>query len=208
MIAPVTSDASKTTSSQPGGPTLGKQEFLKLLITQLRNQDPLNPLDQNQFLAQTAQFTSLENLQNISAELAEMKALTQHQSVAQGATLLGRTTTASARQVTVGTGGVELPVTVTATGGVRVDVLDAANTVIRSLLTDTLPPGTHAVAWDGLDATGVPVAPGSYHYRVTSQGGAAVAAQGTLTAMTPTGGGIVYHIGDARVRAGDLITVG
>ncbi|MBM4443354.1 MAG: flagellar hook assembly protein FlgD [Candidatus Rokubacteria bacterium] len=208
MIAPVTPGAAKATSTPPGGPTLGKQEFLKLLITQLRNQDPMNPLDQNQFLSQTAQFTSLENLQNIVAELAEMKALTQHQSVAQGAALLGRTATASARQVAVGPGGAELPVTVTATGGVRVDVVDAAGTVVRSLLTESLTPGTHAVAWDGLDVTGVPVAPGSYHYRVTSQGGAAVAAQGTLTAMTPTSGGIVYHLGDARVRAGDLITVG
>lgn len=53
---------------------LDKDDFLKLLITQLKNQDPFNPLDQNQFLAQTAQFASLEELQTMNKTLEELKA--------------------------------------------------------------------------------------------------------------------------------------
>ncbi|MCM3699139.1 flagellar hook capping FlgD N-terminal domain-containing protein [Paenibacillus macerans] len=52
---------------------LGKDDFLKLMITQLQYQDPLSPMDNAQFVAQTAQFTSLEQLVNISDQLAAMQ---------------------------------------------------------------------------------------------------------------------------------------
>ena len=208
MIPPVTSSPTAPTA-QPGGPTLGKQDFLKLLITQLRNQDPLNPLDQNQFLAQTAQFTSLENLQNISSQLAEMKALAQGQSLTQGASLLGKTATASGRDVTLTTSGATLDFTAVTPGTIQFEILDAQNTVVRRLSTAVDTPGEYEVAWDGFDGAGQSLSPGTYHYRVVPLGGAvAVAAQGTLAGMTPTANGVVYQLGDAIVRADDLITVG
>jgi flagellar basal-body rod modification protein FlgD len=208
MIGSVTSSGTSTVA-QPGGPTLGKQDFLKLLITQLRNQDPLNPLDQNEFLSQTAQFTSLENLQNISAELAEMKELSRGNSLAQGASLLGKSAIAVGRDVSLGLSPVELPFLMETTGSVRIDIMDANNTVMRQLTSDTLPTGAQSLTWDGRDSAGQQVTPGVYHYRVVPQGGAiAVAAAGTLTGMTPSGNTVVYHLGDAVVRAEDLITVG
>ena len=209
MISSITSSPSSA-PPQAGGPTLGKQDFLKLLITQLRNQDPLNPLDQNQFLAQTAQFTSLENLQNISTQLAEMKALSQGQTLTQGASLLGKTAVASGRDVRLGASPVDLAFTVATPGNVQIDILDAEGGVLRRLSTAVETTGDFTVPWDGFSTTGESVAPGTYHYRVVPQGGAAaVAAQGTLSAMTPTAnGGVVYHLGDAIVRAEDLLTVG
>jgi flagellar basal-body rod modification protein FlgD len=208
MIPPVTSSPTAPTA-QPGGPTLGKEDFLKLLITQLRNQDPLNPLDQNQFLAQTAQFTSLENLQNISGQLAEMKTLAQGQSFTQGASLLGKVATASGRDVTLGTDGAELAFTAVTPGTVQFEILDGQNTVVRHLSTSVETPGEYEVGWDGFDGAGQSLTPGSYHYRVIPIGGAvAVAAQGTLAGMTPTANGLVYQLGDATVRTDDLITVG
>jgi flagellar basal-body rod modification protein FlgD len=207
MIGPVTSSGTAATA-QPGGPTLGKQDFLKLLITQLRNQDPLNPLDQNEFLSQTAQFTSLENLQNISAELAEMKELSRGQTLAQGASLLGKSAIAVGRDFTFGASPIELPFAMQTTGSVRIDVVDADNTVIRQLSSETLAPGNHALLWDGLDSAGRSVTPGVYHYRAVSQGGSVVVAAGTLTGMSPSGSTVVYQLGDAVVRAEDLITVG
>ena len=209
MIQSVAKTSTPAPPPVSGGPALGKNDFLKLLITQLRNQDPLNPLDQNQFLSQTAQFTSLENLQNISSQLAEMKLLSQGQTLAQGASLLGKTATAAGRDVTLGLGPAELPFLLAGEGPVQIDVLDAKNSVVRHLTTDPLASGLQTVTWDGRDATGEPLTPGVYHYRVTPPPGAvAVAAQGTLTGMTPTGTGVVYHVGDATVRADDLITVG
>lgn len=65
--ANVQSAAAKSDSS-----TMGKDEFLKLLITQLQNQDPMQPLDDKEFIAQMAQFTSVEQLMNISSQLDAM----------------------------------------------------------------------------------------------------------------------------------------
>lgn len=64
-----------------GNRTLGQQEFLKLLITQLTNQDPLNPQDDKDFLAQIAQFSSVEGISKMSATMNQL----------QGASLLGKT---------------------------------------------------------------------------------------------------------------------
>ena len=65
----ITALTSPATAQRQTGSILGKDDFLKLLVTQLRNQDPLSPVDQNEFIAQTAQFTSLEELQNIRKAL-------------------------------------------------------------------------------------------------------------------------------------------
>ncbi len=207
----ISSVSSSSTPALPAsaGQTLGKNDFIKLLITQMRNQDPLNPLDQNQFLAQTAQFSSLESLQNIGTQLTDLKTMAQGQSLTQGASLLGKSATAMGRDVQLGLEGAQLPFVVQVPGNLQIRILDAQNTAIRDLSVKTDLPGQYEIAWDGLDSAGQSASPGIYHYQVIPQGGAiAVAAQGTLTGMTPTSGGVVYHIGDAIVRADDLISVG
>ncbi|MDP4097539.1 flagellar hook capping protein [Paenibacillus sp. P96] len=64
--------ASSTKSDSSGTSSLGKDEFLKLLITQLQNQDPMQPMEDKEFIAQMAQFTSVEQLMNISSQLTAM----------------------------------------------------------------------------------------------------------------------------------------
>ncbi len=61
-------------SKQPGN-ELGKDAFLKLLITQLKYQDPLNPMEDREFIAQLAQFSTLELMQNLSNDFTSMKAM-------------------------------------------------------------------------------------------------------------------------------------
>lgn len=63
-----------TTSKQRGSSELGKDEFLKLLVTQLQNQDPLNPQDDTDFIAQLAQFSSLEQMTNMNTTMSNTSA--------------------------------------------------------------------------------------------------------------------------------------
>jgi len=66
-------DASSTVSTKtPVSQEIGKTEFLRLLITQLQNQDPMNPVDNNEFIAQMASFSSLEQLISINEAVSKM----------------------------------------------------------------------------------------------------------------------------------------
>jgi len=94
--------AATGTSSSPVG-NLGIQDFLKILTSQLNNQDPLKPIDNQAFIAQIAQFTTLEQSRQLNAKIDQLLAL---QSSNQSVGLLGRT-------VDVDSGGVTVTGTVT-----------------------------------------------------------------------------------------------
>lgn len=86
------SDASKSTKLDNS--VLGKDDFLKLLASELKNQDPLEPMDNKDFLAQMAQFSSLEQMNNVADSMdslkASMTALSQQSLLVQGAALIGK----------------------------------------------------------------------------------------------------------------------
>jgi len=66
----------QTTNTEKKMPNqLGKDDFLKILVTQLKYQDPLNPMEDKEFIAQLAQFSTLEQMQNLSNDFSSMKAL-------------------------------------------------------------------------------------------------------------------------------------
>lgn len=72
-IGQVSGETNKTTKKN--NDVMGKDEFLKLLVTQLRYQDPLNPMEDKEFIAQTAQFSALEQMMNMSKSFEQMQAL-------------------------------------------------------------------------------------------------------------------------------------
>ena len=67
-----TSSTSSSTSSTDSTSTLGKDDFLQLLVTQLKNQDPLDPVKNEDFIAQLAQFNSLEQMMNLNTSFSKM----------------------------------------------------------------------------------------------------------------------------------------
>jgi len=89
-VQPATSAATKATSTTSPKTVLGKDEFMKMLIAQLKHQDPLNPMDGTAFTAQLAQFSSLEQLQNINTQLSSFTKQQQSLGNTQAVNLIGR----------------------------------------------------------------------------------------------------------------------
>ncbi|HEY8497544.1 MAG TPA: flagellar hook capping FlgD N-terminal domain-containing protein [Limnochordales bacterium] len=87
-----TSDGGGTSSSGTTSVELGKDAFLRLLVTQLRYQDPINPVKDQEFIAQLAQFSALEQMNNIATQMQRLADFQwQFGGISQAASLLGRT---------------------------------------------------------------------------------------------------------------------
>ena len=98
------SSTSTGSTTQTKSQTLGKDDFLKLLVTQLSHQDPLKPMDDTQFIAQMAQFSTLEQMTNMGDEL---KRLSFSGQVSQGVSLIGRAVTYEKKDGSIGHGTVQ-----------------------------------------------------------------------------------------------------
>lgn len=97
-----TSTSSKKTSSQLGAAAgMGKDDFMQLLIAQLKNQDPMKPMEDKEFITQLAQFSSLEAMEKMTEQ---MENLTSSQMLVQAATLIGKQVSAKLESGEVVTG--------------------------------------------------------------------------------------------------------
>jgi len=83
--------SNKTTQSKTGSQTLGKDDFLKLLVTQLQTQDPLQPMDNTQFISQMANFTSLEQTNNMVDLLTQFVQSQSMNTLSTQAQVIGKT---------------------------------------------------------------------------------------------------------------------
>ena len=151
---------------------MGKEEFLRLLVTQLSNQDPLNPMDGQEFAAQLAQFTSVEQLLNIQQTLVENGQLNSmlaegiNSGVASG--LIGRTIEAQSSSIHWdGSGSTQLQVELpTSASTVKAVIRNDNGEVVRTIDLGALGSGRHDVEWNGRDSRGAAVPTGSYHVEI------------------------------------------
>lgn len=154
---------------------LNQSDFLKLMTEQLSQQDPFEPQDNGEMIAQMAQFSSLEGIQTLTESFAVLaRSLSQGQSL-QAASLVGRDVLVPAEFSTLEEGGsiagaVDLE---KSAQFVNIDVVDASGATINQIAISGAPAGLNDFQWDGLRADGTPAPAGVYEFRATATGSGA-----------------------------------
>lgn len=186
--------------------TLGKDDFLKLLVTQLQNQDPLNPADSTEFVSQLAQFSSLEQLSSVNDNLKTVQAFDQSINNAQAVSFVGKTVKASGSVFELGSAGATHEIQYQLgedAAKVYVSINDATGTTVRKIEMDALPAGSQSVVWNGKDDSGDAAPAGNYSFSVSavdSNGDAMSTAAYIKVPVT----GIGYHDGSTYLQANSI----
>jgi flagellar basal-body rod modification protein FlgD len=150
---------------------LDRDAFLHLLITQLENQDPMSPLQDHEFVAQLATFSSLEQLESISGSLQASLLVDQSVNNALATNLIGKEILADGSNVRLGAEGspsfvVDLP----AGADLTVLVRDAQGNLVKRIPAGPRPAGETTVQWDGTNESGGRAAAGDYRIEVVANG--------------------------------------
>lgn len=140
--------------------------FLKLLVTQLKNQDPMNPMENAELTSQLAQMSTVEGISKLNTTLSEMSRTSQ---MAQGASLVGRTVLAEGDNLELtdsgAVGGINLDFMA---DSVEVTIFDASGNAIRVLDLGKQEGGLVRFVWDGKDAGGTLQENGSYSFSISA----------------------------------------
>ncbi|WP_201699861.1 flagellar hook assembly protein FlgD [Paraburkholderia hiiakae] len=144
--------------------------FLQLLVAQLQNQDPTDPMDSSQMTSQLAQINTVSGIQQLNTSLSSLSTQLSAGQNAQAALLIGSTVLAAGSSATVSSGsapqlGVTLP---SAVSDVKLTITNSAGQVVNTLDLGAQSAGTVPVVWNGKDSAGNTVADGTYTISATA----------------------------------------
>lgn len=207
------------TSSQSGAvkdkTTLGKDDFVKLLMTQLGNQDPTSPMDNQAFVAQLAQFANVELLQGANTRLDTMALATASSNQTLAAGLVGKDVAFKSDSVHL-QAGQAAPLEANLAGSateVTAVVMDASGKPVRTLRLGAQSAGALSASWDGRDDLGQPQPPGDYTVRITASD---LAGKSVSVSQRGTGrvSGVSFEqgypellVGGTRLKMSDVIEI-
>ncbi len=157
-----------------GKSELGKDDFLKLMITQLKYQDPLNPMESNEYASQLAQFSSLEQLSNLNENVTNSidanYYLTQSINNTMSATLIGKDVKLTTNAITYnGQDSVDLGYTLPADASeLTIKIYDEYGNLVNTVTPDKKTEGDSKLSWDFTDNNGSKVGIGNYTFEVAA----------------------------------------
>lgn len=200
------------------GETKGPQEeFLKLLVAQMENQDPMSPQDSTAFVAQLAQFASLEQAAETNTRLANLEAV-------QGANLRSGFSNLVGKTVTAKSDTIELPRDPSSPAKHYVElerpvaegeiiVRDSNGREVYRQSLDGKPPGKHVIEWDGRSAGDEALPEGSYQIEVVAEDSAGEKleidsyVQGVVRALDFADGNVQLFVGALKLTPADIKTI-
>ncbi len=220
FISPVAVDASGAQRQTGGMQTLGKDDFLQLLVTKLQHQDPLKPMDDSDFIAQLAQFSTLEQMNNIAEGIATSNQwdFLQMQSLnnVMASGLIGREVTADFSGVYLdATSQPIVSFTVSQPAAeIEFKIRDELGNLIATLTRENVDIGEGAIKWDGKDNLGNRVPEGYYTVSATAKTSSgttftpSLELVGVVTTITYRDGAAFVVINGTEVSLGDIRSVG
>jgi len=144
-------------------------EFLQLLTTQLRHQDPTSPLDPNQFTQELVQFASVEQQINTNTSLNTMISLQQTQQAASALTFLGATVAVSGKTAQLANGEATWSYSVTQPATANISITNSSGQVVYTT-SQAVQPGAQTFSWDGIDRQGTAWPSGPYTISISAVG--------------------------------------
>ena len=193
--------------------TMGPDGFMKLLAHQLKNQDPMKPMDQKDFSSNLAQFSQLEQLTAMNKKFDGLSANTNNEKRFQGASFLGKKVVTSGTTVDYQGDGknIELPFYLDhAAKNVVIHIYDNKNQMIGKIDKEDLGKGQQGVTWDGIGVDGQIAPKETYHFDVVAFDDknekfmGVTRAQGTVTGVHFENGETVLDVSGRKVFLKDV----
>ncbi|MBD3257680.1 hypothetical protein GF377_04550 [candidate division GN15 bacterium] len=220
FISPIATDANGNQRLTGSQQSLGKDDFLQLLVTKLQYQDPLKPMEDQAFVAQLAQFSTLEQMSNIADgidasnewDFLQMQSL--NNVLASG--LIGK-------EVKADFSGMYLDATTEPSIAFELDehaetmsfdIYDAHNTLVATITKEDLTAGTHRITWDGEDSQGNRMPDGYYTVQASGRTPSGnkiepeLSLVGIVTKVLYRDGGAYLTVSGTEISLGDIVSVG
>ena len=142
---------------------LGQAEFLELMTTQLKFQDPMKPMENGDFLAQMAQFGTVSGINELNTSFSSMSTALQSNQALQASTMVGRNVLIPGNQSRLSEdGNLRSAVDLESSAQVIVNIKDASGQLIHRMDMGIQQAGLHTIEWNGLNGEGQPASPGMY----------------------------------------------
>ena len=189
-------------------------QFLTLLTTQLKNQNPLDPLDTNQFTQELVQFSSVEQQLKTNDTLAQLLPASQSSAASTASSFLGKTITADGATTQLSDGSATWSLNATrAAKSATITITDANGNVVATK-TQALNSGNQTFTWDGRNASGTVAADGKYTIKIAATAargsGVTVSTQvsGTVTSVDVSGSEAMLEVNGQSVSVSSVKSIG
>lgn len=201
VLATLNSSSSASSTNKTTAEDI-QNRFLTLLVAQLENQDPLNPLDNTEITSQLSQMSTVQGIEQLNSKLSSLvESLADTQAV-QASALIGNTVLVPGSNLTLSEGEAYGGVNLTsAADQVTVSIIDSTGKVVQTQTLGANAAGNVLFSWDGSTSAGTTAADGSYTFKVTAtKGTSSVTSEalqlGTVSALTrTTSGNFVLDLG-------------
>jgi flagellar basal-body rod modification protein FlgD len=211
----VYSKGSEGSNGSKNNKALGKDAFLTMLVAQMKNQDPMNPIENTEFTAQLAQFSSLEQMFNVNENLKNIQMTQSSLNNMQSVSIIGKEIKAEGNSIKL---SADTPADInyklsSAAREVRINIYDSRGELVRTVSISSQDAGEHSFAWDGKDGSGNSLSDGTYSFMISAKDPAGTEIsvtpliRGQVTGISLDNGNTLLSVGGQRVSLGSVIEV-